>query len=383
MVSTDLITGFNHSHVGRLVTPVVPAVVPEANTAVEAVAAAVAKPAAIAEGVAKPLAVVAAVAQPAAIIEAVAKPAAVVAAVAKPAAIAEAATKPAAVVAAIAEAVAQPAAIAEAVAKPAAIAEAAAKPAAIADAAAKPAAVVAAVAGAQSGVLANPVLANPNVALELPGPNPAPSRITVTPSVETTSQTTVKTSVVTAPPGAAQVKVVTASSNQNSSSVTSGTGGSSRPPGNAGGGGVDLVTGGGGLVGFSVRFGDSPITAPQRIADFVFGQDRMSLRSAKGKLQAVPRSFSRADNNSSATTLRELAASVFADADGLQAGDQALRRGAAVLVRATSAEIRGTYLLVNNGNLRLDPTNDLMLRLTGFSGRLPAVGAIDPAAVFG
>jgi hypothetical protein len=60
-----------------------------------------------------------------------------------------------------------------------------------------------------------------------------------------------------------------------------------------------------------------------------------------------------------------------------------LRRGAAVLVRATSAEIRGTYLLVNNGNLRLDPANDLMLRLTGSSGRLPAVGAIDPAAVFG
>lgn len=170
---------------------------------------------------------------------------------------------------------------------------------------------------------------------------------------QTTAVTTVETSVATAPPGAAPVKVVTSSTNQTSSSVTSGTGG----------GGVDRVTGGPGRVQVTVRVGAASILAPERIRDF--------------------RSISRAANNSTATSLEELAAAVFADADGLQAGNQALRRGAAALVRATGAEIRGTYLLVNNGNRRLDPADDLMVRLTGFSGRLPAVGAIDPASVFG
>lgn len=183
-----------------------------------------------------------------------------------------------------------------------------------------------------------------------------------------TAVTTVKTAVVTTPPGAAEVKVVTSSTNQTSSS--------------AGVGAVDPVTGGGGPVDLTVRFGDSPIPAPQRIRDVVFGQTRMALRSAEGTLQPLPRSFSRAANNSTATTLRQLAAAVFADADGLQAGNQALRRGAAALVRATNAEIRGTYLLVNNGSRGLDPADDLLIRLSGLSGRLPALGAIDPASFF-
>ena len=183
-----------------------------------------------------------------------------------------------------------------------------------------------------------------------------------------TAATTVKTAVVTTPPGAAEVKVVTSSTNQTSSS--------------AGVGAVDPVTGGGGPVDLTVRFGDSPIPAPQRIRDVVFGQTRMALRSAEGTLQPLPRSFSRAANNSTATTLRQLAAAVFADADGLQAGNQALRRGAAALVRATNAEIRGTYLLVNNGSRGLDPADDLLIRLSGLSGRLPALGAIDPASFF-
>jgi hypothetical protein len=219
--------------------------------------------------------------------------------------------------------------------------------------------------------------------LELPEPPLAPIRAMATeptassvssvkPTVESKVETIVETSVVTAPPGAAQVTVTTTSCNQTSSSVTSG-----------GAGGVDLVTGGGGLVGFTVRFGDSPISAPQRIANFVFGNDRLSMRNPKGVIQPPPRFFSRAANNSTATTLEELAAAVFVDADGQQAGNQLLRRGAAALVRATGAEIRGTYLLVNNGNPRLDLAGELMIKLSGVSGRLPALGAIDPAAVFG
>jgi hypothetical protein len=195
--------------------------------------------------------------------------------------------------------------------------------------------------------------------LELPESSLASTASSLKPTVESKLETIVETSVVTAPPGAAQVTVTTTSCNQTSSSVTSG------------------------LDGFTVRFGDSPIRSPQRIANFVFAKDRLSLRNARGKIQPLPRFFSRAANNSTATTLEELAAAVFADADGQQAGNQLLRRRAAALVRATSSEIRGTYLLVNSGNPRLDPAGELMIKLTGVSGRLPALGAIDPAAVFG
>jgi hypothetical protein len=217
-----------------------------------------------------------------------------------------------------------------------------------------------------------PAKAALELALEVPESGLESTASSLKPTVESKVETIVETSVVTAPPGAAQVTVTTTSCNQTSSSVTSG-----------GAGDVDLVSGGGGLVGFTVRFGDSPISSPQRIANFVFGNDRLSMRNPRGKIQPLPRFFSRAANNSTATTLEELAAAVFADADGQQAGNQLLRRGAAALVRATSAEIRGTYLLVNSGKPRLDPAGELMIKLTGVSGRLPALGAIDPAAVFG
>ena len=185
-----------------------------------------------------------------------------------------------------------------------------------------------------------------------------------------TSETVVKTSVETS--DGAEVKLTTVSSNQNNSSVTSGPGSDKGPS-----------RGGSAVVRFSFRFGDSLIGAPQRIADFAFGKDLLTLRNPNGKPQPLPRFFSRAANNRTATTLRELAAAVFADADGKRPGDQPLRRRSAALVRATNAEIRGTYLLVNNANPRLNPAGDLMIQLTGSSGSLPALGAIDPAALFG
>jgi hypothetical protein len=52
-------------------------------------------------------------------------------------------------------------------------------------------------------------------------------------------------------------------------------------------------------------------------------------------------------------------------------------------VRATSTELRGTYRLMNNNKRQLNPGADLMVEITGFSGRLPGLGAIDPALVFG
>jgi hypothetical protein len=209
-----------------------------------------------------------------------------------------------------------------------------------------------------------------------------------------TSETVVKTSVETT--DGAEVKLTTVSSNRNTSSATSGTGtgtgtgtdkGPSRPSVIVPPVVQDLdgVTGGGGsaAVRFSLRFGEASIRAPQQIADVAIGKDLLTLRNANGKPQPLPRFLSRAANNRTATTLEELARAVFADADGQKAGNQPLRRRAAVLVRATNAEIRGTYLLVNNGNRRLNPSADLMVEITGFSGRLPGLGAIDPAVLFG
>jgi hypothetical protein len=193
----------------------------------------------------------------------------------------------------------------------------------------------------------------------------------------------------------AEVKLTTVSSNQNNSSVTSGSGDDKGPsdvkgPSRANGTvppvvtDLDAVIGGdSAAVRFSFRFGDSPIRAPQRIADFAFGKDLLTLLRLNGNPLPLPRFCSRAANNRTATTLRELADAVFADADGKRPGDQPLRRRSAALVRATNAEIRGTYLLVNNANPRLNPAGDLMIQLTGSSGRLPALGAIEPAALFG
>jgi Ca2+-binding RTX toxin-like protein len=149
-----------------------------------------------------------------------------------------------------------------------------------------------------------------------------------------------------------------------------------------GGGGQDLLTGGGGEDLFGFRFGDSPIGTPDRITDFTFGEDRITLLNRKGKPGDLPTRFSRAADNSTARTLEELAAAVFADADGGRKGNQPLRRRSAALVRATNDEIAGTYLLINNNKAGLKPGKDLMVNITGFNGDLPELGRIDSGLVF-
>jgi hypothetical protein len=88
--------------------------------------------------------------------------------------------------------------------------------------------------------------------------------------------------------------------------------------------GRDLLTGSGGADGFSFRFGDSPITAPDRITDHTLGVDKIAIRNRQGDVQARPLAFSRAADNSTATTLEELAAAVCrcrrAAAGGPEAG---------------------------------------------------------------
>ncbi len=147
--------------------------------------------------------------------------------------------------------------------------------------------------------------------------------------------------------------------------------------------GGDKLTGGGGSDRFGFRWGDSRIWAPDRITDFSFGEDKILLFGRRSRLHGQPLRLSRAADNSTATSLQQLSAEVFADADGRRAGNQALRRRSAVLVQATNRRIRGTYLLINNNNPDLNLRRDLMVKITGFSGDLPDFGRIDAATVFG
>jgi hypothetical protein len=96
----------------------------------------------------------------------------------------------------------------------------------------------------------------------------------------------------------------------------------------------------------------------------------------------APATFRRAANNASASTLSALAAAVFADANGAVTGNQALGANSAALVRATNAEIAGTYLVVNNATPGRSGLDDLMINLTGATGVLPPLGISAAGAVF-
>jgi ELWxxDGT repeat protein len=147
--------------------------------------------------------------------------------------------------------------------------------------------------------------------------------------------------------------------------------------------GQDTLTGGAGPDVFGFRFGQSRIRTPDRITDYRFGEDTIALLNAQRQLRPAPLAFSRAANNRTASTLADLAAAVFADADGRTAGDQPLAANAAALVRSTNAAIAGTYLLINDANSGRSLTADLMVNITGFSGKVPALGVRPVGTVFG
>jgi ELWxxDGT repeat protein len=149
-----------------------------------------------------------------------------------------------------------------------------------------------------------------------------------------------------------------------------------------GGANRDTLTGRGAADVFGFRFGESRLIAPDVITDFAFGVDKIDLFSPSGAALAAPTRFSRAVNNASAPTLGALAAAVFADANGALPGNQALGANGAVLVRSTNAAIAGTYLVVNNGVAGRSLTDDVMVKLNGSSGALPALGVSPVSSVF-
>ena len=56
--------------------------------------------------------------------------------------------------------------------------------------------------------------------------------------------------------------------------------------------GQDNLTGRGGPDRFGFRFGQSRIRTPDRITDFRFGKDSISLVNQRGRLQPIPQEFS-------------------------------------------------------------------------------------------
>lgn len=149
----------------------------------------------------------------------------------------------------------------------------------------------------------------------------------------------------------------------------------------SGGAGADTLTGGQGTDLFAFQFGQSTVSASDRITDFTIGTDAIGLFSSDGSTVITPSSFTRAADKT-ATTLLNLVNQVFTDANGAVAGNQALGVNGAALVKVTSGAIAGTYLAVNDSTAGFQANSDLLVNLTGLTGTLPALGNIAVSSFF-
>jgi hypothetical protein len=139
--------------------------------------------------------------------------------------------------------------------------------------------------------------------------------------------------------------------------------------------GADILTGSTGADTFIFQFGQSTISASDRITDFAINSDKIDLLTQAGNAMNAPSSFSRAAN-STVTTLQNLINQVFTDANGATTGNQGLGVNSAALVQVTSGAIAGTYLIINDSTAGFQSSNDLLINITGFTGTLPALGNI-------
>jgi len=148
-----------------------------------------------------------------------------------------------------------------------------------------------------------------------------------------------------------------------------------------GGKGKDILTGGTDADTFIFKFGQSSVSARDRVTDFAIGSDKIDLLTQDGVAMNPPSIFSRAAN-SAATILQNVVTQVFTDANGGLAGNQALGINSAALVVATTGSIAGTYLVINDGTAGFQASNDLVLSLTGSTGTLPPLGNITVSNFF-
>ncbi|MFN5514092.1 MAG: S8 family serine peptidase [Cyanobacteriota bacterium] len=141
--------------------------------------------------------------------------------------------------------------------------------------------------------------------------------------------------------------------------------------------GADTLTGKGGNDTFVFQFGQSTITALDRITDFAIGADKIDLLTQGGSAMNAPVAFTRAAD-SATTNINTVVTNVFADANGAAAGNQVLGLNSAALVRANTS----TYLIVNDGTAGFQSANDLVINLTGITGTLPVLGSIPVSNFF-
>jgi trimeric autotransporter adhesin len=149
-----------------------------------------------------------------------------------------------------------------------------------------------------------------------------------------------------------------------------------------GGAGADALRGLAGADTFVFRFGQSSVTGVDRILDFAIGSDKIDLLSSAGLAFPVPSSFSRASDTAVSNSLATVVGAVYADANGLVAGNQALGLNSAVLFKVNAGSALGTYLAINDGIAGFQSATDLVVNITGFTGALPGVGAIAPSLFF-
>ncbi len=95
----------------------------------------------------------------------------------------------------------------------------------------------------------------------------------------------------------------------------------------------------------------------------------------------APSTFSRA-GNSSATTYASLLNQIFTDANGALAGNQSLGVNSAALVQISSGSIAGIYLVINDATAGFQEMSDLCVNISGFSGTMPALGALRVSQFF-
>jgi len=144
-----------------------------------------------------------------------------------------------------------------------------------------------------------------------------------------------------------------------------------------GGAGRDILTGKGGNDIFVFQFGQSTVSAMDRITDFAIGADKIDLLTQSGAATGKPWGLTRAAD-STATNINTIVANVFADANGAQAGNQPLGINRAALVKANTA----TYLIINDRTAGFQSSSDLVINLTGITGTLPALGLIPVNSFF-
>ncbi|MBJ7899453.1 MAG: hyalin, partial [Cyanobacteria bacterium RI_101] len=144
-----------------------------------------------------------------------------------------------------------------------------------------------------------------------------------------------------------------------------------------GGAGADTLAGKDGNDTFVFQFGQSTVTALDRISDFAIGADKIDLLTQGGAALNKPAGFTRAAD-SATTNINTIVTNVFADSNGATAGNQALGVNRAALVQAGTS----TYLIVNDGTSGFQSANDLVINLTGITGALPALGTIPVANFF-